>query len=1801
MSSRPDDIASILSGPPASSPAAPDIGAILGAPAPAPSPPIAKELLAFPSMTTVAHQMYEASLRSQETLTPQQVAHDIDQRVADHRAYLNAGGWTGALRAEGDLLENYGKEVKQAEEQVFSHKSLEGESFLSSPIKSMTEVVGQVPQFAASVAGALAGVTTTYLYNPETGARIESDFDKALPQLTHGYIAGDEPKTQLAREVNGAVGFLFSPITAMGPAVANTQHDITGSTSPYLHYLGEGISDVTGIAAGSLLGRIGRTSKSATASAAPKQAPAEPPPAPSSPEPTSPPTPSEPASATPTPAPDELQASREAMATALANHRAAQDVYRQALTESATRGSRAVQEAQASRQAAAQRAQPDAVRRELENEYRDMDVRTMGARAADDPTVVRQRRKLVDRDLPERQAQRNREAADAAAEHAKLVRQHATKMRKAGERFEAEAAAAPADPLAGLPPHIRVPLERALTESQQRYLRALHASRATETLHAVDVRELSEDELSPEDRELVRGLREREAAQAARRAAGEPDAEMQRLEQAHREGAAEVARRGLKDPIEAILGPELTKRIRFVKDESGLPGTGRAAGQRIDPNYRITGLYSREGGAYVVTDAVQTPERAVWTAVHEVAGHGGMAGLVDRFSHLASDGENLRTLYDKARNTLLTNPAVNAIAQRIASERHSTDLPVMAEEAAAELQAARMTGRWEHIKERYGVEVPEALRNGIDTSIATWKRVLQRVVNTIAEHVLGRKPATPFERAVAGKQVFSDTDVNSLLQQMAEHAQRGAEPTEAMEARVPSPPPSPFTPEEQAQLDAAMRSMGFSDRLNERLAGEQTHASEAHAFDEAVHADARVEQAAASVFGPEDVEQVAHVADDGRGSAYTAAARAFPVDEQGAIRFDDLDTLDEEIPSKGRRGAKPAFQGWFPVDQPGLTEAGVRALQNLSDGEGTVQRGLATMKELWRGMQMMFPDITKPEIANAAAAMLERVSSARAEAARFSRNMRSFSRLIAKLTPEQQAAVYRLAEQGTTRDAHRGTDVPLPENVDWKGWFAYIRRVHDRQFEAINRARGFEAVNYRENHFARFVKSPDGTVFNSASGAVTEAFEHARQFPTMDSILNQPADQPRWKPYSMNLAMNEIRWAQSVQRYVARWETTRTLARMGAIRTVGEDYVPTPDEAKFRSPDQHSWLAGPRTLVAAMHNGPFAEPLMGRAARMATAGMVLRPAWNAVTQSVLALSLYHPFSITFYSAPVHALTESLARVQDPWSVQGLTDIAKSFAKALPGAPGRSFVSGEHVPAHEALGLLSGKRGGLSVDKATGRVAQPDEDPVEVAMDVMRGLRPARDAASPTVELMRRVAVGGMQLWGKGEFHNEAMERFSDALAQHRPLAASGWALPAFLRTLSGPIMDGFIPWMKLRAYMADTEGWTRANPGQVGSQAERLAFQRYGREIDQRFGEMATSNLFWNRWITGVLHGSMLSFGWNYGLVSQMMGGGKDVAQLATRAVQGRELPTMRTRMGYAGLYTAYGLGLGFLMTRFVGGQPITSLKDGVYPVIRKEPDGTAYRVKMPGWLQDFGSTYYHVRVEGLVPGVADVAANKAAPTLSLLHQLWTNQNYYNQQIRDPMDPWYMQLAEAGHAALQSTVPFTLTNFLRQQSDPQGPGTFTDLVTNALGINQAASYTREPIAVQKIFYLQRSQGLSGVTPYANAVRDDGMRAYDLRALYQQGRATGDYTSFTKAMREVAAKYGLTSRQTRYEMERFAAPSGAFTLRELPHSDQAAIWDAMADDPALLRQYYSYFNKQLRAERLTADPALLQALRSQGSP
>ncbi|MGN6312386.1 MAG: hypothetical protein ACTHMO_01345, partial [Rhodanobacteraceae bacterium] len=273
------------------------------------------------------------------------------------------------------------------------------------------------------------------------------------------------------------------------------------------------------------------------------------------------------------------------------------------------------------------------------------------------------------------------------------------------------------------------------------------------------VHEVAEDDLSPEDRELVRQVRGRAEAAKADTAASD---------QLHREsverGEREAGELGLRGAVVEALGPERASKLHFVHDQDGLPEDIRKRGKTIKQGNVRYGLHTPEGDSYIFTKHANTPERAVWTALHEVGGHGGMAELAAAHPDVKVGSLTAKQAHDLARNRVLQNPTVHKLAEVIARQRGSDDLPRMGEEAMAELQAAMRSGDWGELKRKYGVDVPPSVREGVKGALAGFVRRIKAILNAIHAKLTGKQNA------------FSDADVHDMLNDMWEASKgEGAE------------------------------------------------------------------------------------------------------------------------------------------------------------------------------------------------------------------------------------------------------------------------------------------------------------------------------------------------------------------------------------------------------------------------------------------------------------------------------------------------------------------------------------------------------------------------------------------------------------------------------------------------------------------------------------------------------------------------------------------------------------------------------------------------------------------------------------------------------------------------------------------------------------------------------------------------------------------------------------------------------------------------------------------------------------------
>ena len=106
---------------------------------------------------------------------------------------------------------------------------------------------------------------------------------------------------------------------------------------------------------------------------------------------------------------------------------------------------------------------------------------------------------------------------------------------------------------------------------------------------------------------------------------GAATAEGLSAEDSRRLGAEDAGRTGMRAAVDEAFG---AGRVTFLRGHAGLPGhLRRGVQRRMDQRGgrgRTAGLYDPESKqVYLFTDVLQSPDRALWTAAHEIAGHHG--------------------------------------------------------------------------------------------------------------------------------------------------------------------------------------------------------------------------------------------------------------------------------------------------------------------------------------------------------------------------------------------------------------------------------------------------------------------------------------------------------------------------------------------------------------------------------------------------------------------------------------------------------------------------------------------------------------------------------------------------------------------------------------------------------------------------------------------------------------------------------------------------------------------------------------------------------------------------------------------------------------------------------------------------------------------------------------------------------------------------------------------------------------------------------------------------------------------------
>jgi hypothetical protein len=466
--------------------------------------------------------------------------------------------------------------------------------------------------------------------------------------------------------------------------------------------------------------------------------------------------------------------------------------------------------------------------------------------------------------------------------------------------------------------------------------------------------------------------------------------------------------------------------------------------------------------------------------------------------------------------------------------------------------------------------------------------------------------------------------------------------------------------------------------------------------------------------------------------------------------------------------------------------------------------------------------------------------------------------------------------------------------------------------------------------------------------------------------------------------------------------------------------------------------------------------------------------FNALNQAQLGLSAFH---LVFTGLDTMVSRGSLGTYQLMNGVSPIEGIWKMLS----------------APAAPVLGLVKGQRmmeaAGLTKNLLGTTFAGPLADDIRAV--VQAGGRFKQDAAWTAA--------------AKGKWISSLRAAWGE-LQHARPGAAAKlgysalWRTPfAAIEAVSAPIMEWWVPRLKLATF-ADMAHVELERLGPEATRAEiRRALARAWDSVDNRMGQLAYSNLFWNAAAKDALLVAVRSAGWNIGFLREGLGGIKDFLTIPSRlgAPRGpRKLgperpaggagggePPERPREGWEGVegpwegepgappprqadlrdpwfthrmaYLVYGtlfMGLaGSTLQFMMTGELPKSLKDAYFPRTGgRNKDGSAERISLPSYVKDAVAWWRDW---------ARTAWSKVNPGASALWEFHENKQFPNTRIYNEKDPLLQKGMDVLDWLAKTSTPMSLKG-----PDKPNPRSALPKWAGTLGLKPAPRYITNPAA-----------------------------------------------------------------------------------------------------------------------------------------
>lgn len=288
-----------------------------------------------------------------------------------------------------------------------------------------------------------------------------------------------------------------------------------------------------------------------------------------------------------------------------------------------------------------------------------------------------------------------------------------------------------------------------------------------------------------------------------------------------------------------------------------------------------------------------------------------------------------------------------------------------------------------------------------------------------------------------------------------------------------------------------------------------------------------------------------------------------------------------------------------------------------------------------------------------------------------------------------------------------------------------------------------------------------------------------------------------------------------------------------------------------------------------------------------------------------------------------------------------------------------------------------------------------------------------------------------------------------------------------LDTAMDPIMERFVPNVKLGVFRDMVKDWSERNPNTT-EQEFLDGMQKIWDSVDNRMGQLVYDNLFWSQTLKDTAFMFVRAVGWNLGTEREIGGGVVDAIRSTGRFVKsgGVDAFDMTQRTAYTIAFPITVAIQGAIMNYLYTWEAPREMLDYFFPRTgRTTDDGQSeQRVSMPSYVKD------------LFAFNNDPVAtfwNKLHPLGGIVGELLRNQDYAGAPIYTPLNEDMSRLQQYERYGLSVLEPFSVKGFFKQYNE--GADWFPTLMS-FFGFVPAPVSITEPEKVKNYQHVQDVKG-----------------------------------------------------------------------------------------------------------------------------